>query len=141
LALEEGEVIPGAWLEDDGPQQGGVERNDKARKIPTVDYVARKGDVVIVLIQSDPPDKDQLGVVIDIDTKRYIGLPDDKPSYAIVSEVNIDTWPNAGIRSLLGRKGEFAYPRSMPGPKLSAIAQRFLQLRERKHLKSLVRHP
>lgn len=129
VTLKEGEVLSGARAVDE------------ATEATTFDYVARAGDVVIVPIQTDPPSKNQLGVVLDVHTKRYIGLPDDKPSYAIVSEVNIDAWPNAGIRSLPGRRGEFAYPRLMPGPKLAAIAQRFLQLREKRLVKALVRHP
>jgi hypothetical protein len=78
-------------------QEGEVFTNvtvvDEASKRSTTDYVARKNDVAIICIQTDPPDKTQLGVKLDIQTNRYIGLPADRESWAIVSEVNIDTFP------------------------------------------------
>ena len=105
------------------------------------DYAANDSDVVIVPIQSDPPGPDQLGIVLDEATKRYIGLPGDRPSYALVSEVNVDAWPNAGIQDVPGRPGQFAYPRTMPGPKLAEIAKAFRLLRDRKLIRAVVRHP
>ena len=36
-----------------------------------------------------------------------IGLPPDRPSYVIVSELNIDFWPNAGIKTLPNNPGSF----------------------------------
>jgi hypothetical protein len=65
---------------------------DEESKRSIADYVAGKNDVTIICIQTDPPDKDQLGVKLDLQTKRYIGLPDEKESWAIVSEVNIDAF-------------------------------------------------
>jgi hypothetical protein len=126
--LAEGEVLTGVRIIDEQSRT-------------TIEYVARTNDVVIIPIQTDPPGRDQLGVVLDIETKRYIGLSTDHVSYAIVSEVNIDTWPSAGIQNVPGRSGQWAYPRLMPGPKMAAIARRFLQLRERNLVKALVRHP
>lgn len=105
------------------------------------DYEATGNDVVIVPIQSDPPSADQAGVVLDLATKRYIGLPSERLSYAIVSEVNIDTWPNSGIQDVPGRQGKWAYERLMPGPKLAEIAKTFRLLRERNLVHALLRHP
>lgn len=105
------------------------------------DYDATGNDVVIVPIQSDPPSADQAGVVLDLDTKRYVGLPTERPSYAIVSEVNIDTWPNAGIQDVPGHRGQWAYDRPLPGPKLAEIAKAFRLLREKKLVHALLRHP
>lgn len=105
------------------------------------DYVASENDVIVIPIQSDPPNKHQLGVILDVDTKKYIGLPDDRVSYAIVSEVNIDTWPNGGIQDLPGRPGQWSYGRLMPGPKLAEIAKAFRRLRELQHVHAVLRQP
>jgi hypothetical protein len=74
-------------------------------------------------------------------TKQYIGLPTEKESWAIVSEINIDTWPSPGMSHIPGRPNQFVYPRPMPDPMMSQLAKRFLQLRERKLVWALRRHP
>jgi hypothetical protein len=114
---------------------------DEASKRSIVDYVAGKNDVAIICIQTDPPDRDQLGVKLDLQTKRYIGLPDEKESWAIVSEVNLDTWPSSGMNHIPGKRGQFVYPRPMPGPMMAQLAKQFLRLREHKKIWALKRHP
>lgn len=128
LVLEEGEVLTGIRLIDE--QAGSAE----------LDYTAGAGDVVIFPIQSDPPDKDQLGVELSPATKAQVGLPGDKPSWAIISEVNVDRWPSPGIGRVPG-SGQLAYPRPLPGPALSAIVRTFLRLRELKQVQAIARHP
>jgi len=60
---------------------------------------------LILLIQSDKPGHDQIGLELSIDDKRYVGLPAHEPSYVIVSEVNpydsphIQTAPNTFVNS------------------------------------------
>ena len=44
--------------------------------------------------------------------RRAIGL-DDSPCWIIVSEHNIDEWPNAGLAQLPGQPGVFSY--GLPG--------------------------
>ena len=114
---------------------------DEASKRTTANYVAGKNDIAIICIQTDPPAKDQLGVKLDSATKQYIGLPADSESWAIVSEINIDTWPSSGMSHIPGRKNQFVYPRPMPGPMMAQLAKRFLQLRELKKIWALKRHP
>ena len=129
VTLQEGEVFTNVTVVDE------------ASKRSTTDYVARKNDVAIICIQTDPPDKTQLGVKLDIQTKRYIGLPADRESWAIVSEVNIDTWPSSGMNHIPGKAGQFVYPRSMPGPMMAQLARLFLRLCELKKIWALKRHP
>jgi hypothetical protein len=75
------------------------------------------------------------------DLDKYIGLPADKESWAIVSEINIDTWPSSGMSHIPGRQNQFVYPRPMPGPMMAQLAKRFLQLRELKKIWALKRRP
>jgi hypothetical protein len=114
---------------------------DEASRRTTANYVAGKNDIAIICIQTDPPSKDQLGVKLDLATKRYIGLPTDNESWAIVSEINIDTWPSSGMSTIPGRPDQFVYPRPMPGPMMAQLAKRFLQLRDLKKIWALKRHP
>jgi hypothetical protein len=96
---------------------------------------------LVLPIQSDPPGKSQAGLALSADTRRLIGLPPDRPSYVIISERNIDVWPNAGIKGLPNNPGSFAYPGLMPQPIMAAIARAFLELRDRKRVAALRRHP
>jgi len=82
------------------------------------DYVASANDFIILPIQSDPPSKLQLGVVL---------------------EVKIDTWPNSGIQDAPGRPGRWSYDRPMPGPKLAEIAKAFRLLPEKRLVTAVVR--
>ena len=129
MTLEAGEVIAGTQVVDE--KTGSF----------AVDYVARQGDVLVLPIQSDRPGPSQAGIELSANTRRLIGLPPDRLSYVIVSEVNIDGWPNAGIKALPNRKGSFAYPGLMPPPIMAAIARAFLDLRARKLVTGLRRHP
>lgn len=105
----------------------------------TTDYVAVDGDVLIILIQSDKPTGSQIGVRIDIPTKKLIGLPTDRESYAIVSEVNVDRWPNPGMKWIIGSRSELIYPGTVPGPMLSRISRAWLRARELSNYRALVR--
>jgi hypothetical protein len=51
------------------------------------------------------PDTDTVGVAIPAKVREALGL-DDAPGWIIVSEHNVDEWPNAGLASLPGRPGE-----------------------------------
>jgi hypothetical protein len=128
MVLAEGETLTGASIVDEGSRRA------------VVDFIAAEGDVVIIPIQTDPPASDQLGVKLDLKTKAYVGLPDAKVSWAIISEVNIDTWPSAGIADV-PETGEWAYEKPLPGPVLALIAKSFLRLRELKRVRALARAP
>jgi hypothetical protein len=129
MTLAEGETFSGVrlYVEEDS--------------VETETFVAGPNDILVVPIQSDPPNKDQLGLKLKVETKRLIGLPDDRESYVILSEINIDTWPNAGIKNIPNKPGIFAYPGKMPVPILSAMAKAIIQLREKRLMRGIVRHP
>lgn len=129
ITLQEGEVFTNVTV------------IDETSKRATADYVAGKNDVAIICIQTDPPDKNQLGVKLDLETKRYIGLPDDRESWAIVSEINIDTWPSSGMNHIPGKRGQFVYSRPMPQPMMSQLSKLFLRVCEHKKVWALKRHP
>ena len=82
--------------------------------------------VVLLPITHSPPDAGTVGIEIPAKVKKAIGL-DDAPSWVIVSEYNVDEWPNAGLSPLPGKSGTFSYGFIPPGL-FAQIKARFLQL-------------
>jgi hypothetical protein len=58
--------------------------------------------------------------------RRAIGL-DDAPCWVIVSEHNVDEWPNAGLQHLPGKPRVFSYGFIPPGL-FARIKAKFLEL-------------
>ena len=113
------------------------ERDPTAMDAHTVD----EGEVLILPIQSDPPGQNQLGLELTIQDKRYVGLPSHAPSYVLVSEANLDRWPNADMSLVPGRQGTFTYDRPLAGPVIARILRAFLMAHRTGKLAILVRHP
>jgi hypothetical protein len=68
-----------------------------------------KGRCVMLLpITHSPPRGPEVGVEIPLAVKRHLGLDHDR-SWIVVSECNIDVWPNPDLRAVPGRPGVFAY--------------------------------
>jgi len=82
--------------------------------------------VVLLPITHTPPDNDTIGIELPQKVKRAIGL-DDARSWVIVSEHNVDVWPNAGLSPLPGRPDLFGYGFIPPGL-FAQIKARYLEL-------------
>lgn len=82
--------------------------------------------VVILPITHTPPGKDMSGIEIPLKVRRAIGL-DDAPSWVIVSEHNVDEWPNGGLSPLPGQANKFSYGFIPPGL-FAQVKARFLEL-------------
>lgn len=82
--------------------------------VAAMDSIASPRYVVILPITHTPPDKDTVGVEIPAKVRHAIGL-DDVPSWVIVSEHNVDVWPNGGLAPVPGRSGVFSYGFIPPG--------------------------
>jgi hypothetical protein len=72
-----------------------------------------------------PPDQNTVGVAIPAKVGRALGL-DDAPSWVIVSEHNVDEWPNAGLAPVPGRPGLFSYGFIPPGL-FATVKAKFLE--------------
>jgi len=85
--------------------------------------------VIILPITHTAPAGDTVGVQIPPRVGQSLGL-DDAPSWVIVSEYNLDEWPNGGLAPVPGRPGIFSY--GFVPPRLFAqIKAKFLELSER----------
>ena len=124
-----------------GQTISGTPVHDESGQAISDRHLARDHEVLILLIQSDRPGPDQMGIELTPGDKRHIGLPDLQPSYVIVSEVNVDRWPNGDMCLIPGHRSSFTYERPVPGPLLSRIMKGFLRVQSAGKLRILVRHP
>ena len=90
------------------------------------DSLTKPRFVVLLPIMHSPPDADTIGIEILPKVKQALGL-DEVPSWIIVSEYNVDEWPNAGLSPLPGRPGVFSYGFIPPGL-FAQIKVKFLEL-------------
>jgi len=87
--------------------------------------------VVILPITHTRPEREADAVEIPPRVRRTIGL-DDEPCWIIVSEHNVDEWPNGGLAPLPGQPGVFAYGFIPPGLFARVKASFLAQCIERK---------
>ena len=83
------------------------------------------GRTKLLPITHSPPDADTVGLEIPLMVKQAIGL-DEAPSWVIVSEHNIDEWPNGGLSSVPGKSGVFSHG-FIPPSLFAQIRARFLE--------------
>jgi hypothetical protein len=82
--------------------------------------------VVILPITHSPPAQGTVGIEIPARVRQALGL-DDAPSWVIVSEYNVDEWPNGGLTALPGRPGAFSYG-FIPPRLFAQVKEKFLEL-------------
>lgn len=82
--------------------------------------------VVILPITHTPPGGATIGIEIPARVRQALGL-DDAPSWVIVSEHNVDEWPNGGLAPIPGRPSVFSYGFIPPGL-FARIKAKFLEL-------------
>ncbi len=97
--------------------------------VAAMDSAAVPRFVVILPITHTRPDGDTVGVEIPAKLRKALGLGE-APSRVIVSEHNVDEWPNGGLAPVPGRPGVFSYGFIPPGLFAQAKAK-FLELCER----------
>lgn len=84
--------------------------------------------VVILPITHTPPKGATKGVEIPARVCARLGLDEDR-SWVIVSEFNVDDWPNAGLAPIRGKAARFAYGFLPPGL-FASVKAGFLACRE-----------
>ena len=90
------------------------------------DSTARPRFVIILPITHTPPDDTTVAIAIPARVGQALGL-DDAPSWVVVSEYNVDEWPNSGLAPLPGRPGVFSH--GLIPPRLFArVKESFLEL-------------
>ena len=117
------------WLAESGAARvSGKER--PACLVATLDDLADPRLVLILPITHSPPRSGTVGVEIPHPVGRKLGL-DDARSWIVISEANVDFWPNAGLVPVPGRRGAFAYG-FLPPALFETVRIRFLKLLEQR---------
>jgi hypothetical protein len=65
--------------------------------------------VLIVPITTREPGPDVPAMEIPPAVKRHLGLDAGRPSWIILSEANLDSWPSPDMRPIPGQPGRFDY--------------------------------
>jgi hypothetical protein len=95
------------WLDETtSARASGKER--PACLVATLDDEADPQLVVILPITHSRPRGETVGIEIPQAVAEKLGL-DEARSWIIVSEANIDFWPNAGLAPLPSKRGTYAY--------------------------------
>jgi hypothetical protein len=94
--------------------------------VAATDSLTKPRYVVLLPITHTPPLGDTVGIEIPAKVKQAIGLHDE-PSWVIVSEHNIDEWPNSGLSASPGKPGIYSYGFIPPGL-FALIKTEFLKL-------------
>lgn len=117
------------WIDEAalGRDQG---KDRPACLVAATDAASTPRFVVILPITHTPPVGDTVGVEIPAKVREAIGL-DDAPRWVIISEHNVDEWPNAGLVPVPGRPGVFAYGFIPPGL-FAQIKTKFLELSQQR---------
>lgn len=105
--------------------------------VAATDSLVRPRHVALLPITHTPPTGDMAGIEIPPRVKQGLGL-DEARSWVIVSEHNVDEWPNAGLSPVPGRPGVFAYGFIPPGL-FKQIKARFLELARQKKTEAVRR--
>jgi hypothetical protein len=106
-----------------GREQG---KDRPACLVAASDSTATPRFVIILPITHTAPSGETVGIEIPPKVRRAIGL-DDARGWVIVSEHNIDEWPNGGLAPVPGRPGTFAYG-FIPPALFAQIKAKFLEL-------------
>jgi hypothetical protein len=93
--------------------------------------------VVLLPITHSAPTAGDAGIEIPKAVCEHLGL-DDSRSWIILSEFNIDDWPNAGLQPVPGKQNTCAYG-FIPPVLFDTIRERFLELVAQGRAKSVRR--
>ena len=106
---ESGLVFRYDYLWSDEAKRGRTTSKDRPACVALATH-AEEGPrrVVILPITHTKPTGDTAGIEIPSLVRQALGL-DDQQCWVIISEHNVDDWPNAGIMPLPGSKGTFAH--------------------------------
>lgn len=117
------------WAQESaqGRRQG---KDRPACLVAASDSAVRPRYVVLLPITHTAPSGETIGIEIPATVGQAIGL-DDSPSWVVVSEHNVDEWPNGGLSPVPGKLGAFAYGFLPPGL-FARIKAGFLELARQK---------
>ena len=82
--------------------------------------------VTVVPVTHSPPDSPNVAIEIPAETKRRLGLDDDR-SWIVVSEANVFGWPGPDIRPAVSGRFETVAYGMLPANLFREVRERFLR--------------
>ena len=126
---EPGLVVRYDYLWARQSKRGGYGKERPACLVASITPPNQPAFVVLLPITHARPGADVAAVEIPATVRHRLGL-DDAPSWIVVSEYNVDSWPSAGLASLPGNPAVFSY--GFIPPRLFAhVREKFLKLAEK----------
>lgn len=107
--------------------------------VVATDSQAKPRHVLLLPITHSRPREEDSAIEIPPKVRQALGL-DDEPAWIVISEHNVDEWPNAGLAQVPGKPGEYAYG-VVPKALFAQIKSEFEALAERSATASVVRTP
>lgn len=105
---EPGLVVPYDYLWSHEAAAGAEQGKDRPTcLVAASDSTSNPRFVVLLPITHTIPSGETVGIQIPPKVRAALGL-DDAPSWVIVSEHNVDEWPNAGLSPVPGSGGQLA---------------------------------
>ena len=131
---EVGLVISYSFLWSDEAEAGQVEgrKNRPCAIVLVVQQTEGAAPVVAVVPITHSPHQNLEGAIeIPTSVRRHLGL-DDLPSWIVVGEFNVFTWPGFDLRPVPGQRDQYQYDYGFLPPALfRSVIQKFTELRRR----------
>ena len=97
------------WKRQELAGQATGEKERPVCVVLTVSGAAGDRRVPIVPITTQQPGPDSPAMEIPQAVKRHLGLDAGRPSWIILGEANLDSWPSPDMRPIPGQPGRFEY--------------------------------
>lgn len=127
---EAGLVISYSYLWSDEAAEGHVEgrKHRPCAIVLVVQQAEGRGPVVTVApITHSPPSSLNAVIEIPLAVKRHLGL-DDEPSWVVLDDFNVFTWPGFDLRPVPGQKDRYHYG-FLPPKLFERVIGKFSELR------------
>jgi hypothetical protein len=126
-----GLVVRYDFLWSDESAAGKSARKDRPSCIlVAIDTGTGSGSVVLLPITHTEPSGDTVGIEIPQAVKRHLGL-DSERGWIVVSQYNVDEWPNPGLSPVQGKADGFSYGFVPPGL-FAQVKEAFLAVAHRR---------
>jgi len=97
------------WKRQELAGQATGEKERPACVVLAVSGAAGGQGVLIVPITTQQPGRDIPAMEIPQAVKRHLGLDAGRPSWIILNEANLDSWPSPDMRPIPGQPGRIEY--------------------------------
>ncbi|HXC56549.1 MAG TPA: hypothetical protein VNU97_14720 [Rhizomicrobium sp.] len=94
--------------------------------------------IAALAITHSPPANRDDAIVLPRQVKKALGL-DDRPSWVVLTEANVFTWPGPDIRNIPGTEPPTPIYGRIPSGLFKTIVQSALEIRRRKRLRLVTR--